>query len=111
MDGDTLQMAIDRVDQVLLHNYLLGNLSEEEQVRVEDRAFADPRYLEAVEAAEADLIDAYVRGELPQSDRRQFESRFLTSPQRRNKIEFARALAAVTAELEPRPPVAARRLP
>jgi hypothetical protein len=78
--------------------YLLGNLSEEEQVQVEDRAFADADYLNSLEATEADLIDAYVRGELSPSDRRSFEFRFLTSPERRRKVEFARALATVTAE-------------
>ena len=86
---------------MLLQNYLLGNLSEKEQVRVEDRAFADPSYLGALEAAEADLIDAYVQGELSQADRRQFEHLFLTSRQRRNKVEFAKALATVAAESKP----------
>ena len=78
--------------------YLLGNLTEEEQVDVEDRAFADADYLSALEATEADLIDAYVRGELSQSDRRSFEFRFLTSAERRRKVEFARALATITSE-------------
>ena len=85
-------------DEKLMVQYLLGNLSEEEQVRIEDRAFADSDYLGALEAAEADLIDAYVRGELPQSDRRGFERRFLTSPQRRSKVEFARDLVRVAEE-------------
>jgi hypothetical protein len=79
-------------------NYLLGNLSEEEQVQVEDRALADADYLSALEATEADLIDAYVRGELSQADRRNFELRFLTSPERRRKIEFARALDTLTSQ-------------
>jgi len=68
---------------------------------VEDRAFADREFLDALEAAEADLIDAWVRGELSPSERRAFERRFLTSPQRRNKVEFARALAKVTSESKP----------
>jgi hypothetical protein len=78
--------------------YLLGNLTEEEQVQVEDRAFADRDYLSALEATEADLIDAYVRGELSEPEHRSFELRFLTSPVRRRKVEFARALATVTSE-------------
>jgi hypothetical protein len=78
--------------------YLLGNLTEEEQVQVEDRAFADADYLSALEATEADLIDAYVRGELSPSDRRSFELRFLTSPERRRKVEFARALTTIASE-------------
>jgi len=91
-------MPSERADEKLLVKYLLGNLTEEEQVLVEDRAFADADYLGALEAAEADLIDAYLRGELSQSDRRGFELRFLTSPQRRSKVEFARALATIAAE-------------
>src|SRR5882724_5404200 len=98
MDGGRSRMRTERVDEGLLQRYLLGNLSEEEQVQVEDRAFADALYLGALEAAEADLIDSYVRGGLSQPDRRQFERRFLTSPQRRSKVDFARALARVAAE-------------
>jgi hypothetical protein len=60
---------------------------------VEDRAFADDDFRQSLEAAEADLIDEYVRGELQESDRPVFEQRFLASPQRRSKVEFAKALA------------------
>jgi hypothetical protein len=90
-------MRSEPVDELLLIKYLLGHLTEEEQIRVEDRAFAEPGYLRALEAAEADLVDDYVRGELSQADRQAFERRFLTSPLRRKKVEFARALATVTA--------------
>ena len=44
--------------------YLLGQLTEEEQVQIEDRAFTDRDYLSSLEGTEADLVDAYVRGEL-----------------------------------------------
>ncbi len=91
-------MRTERVDEDFLLKYLLGTLPEEQQVQVEDRALSDAVYREALEAAEADLIDSYVRGELSPSDRRAFEQRFLASPQRRNKVEFARALARVSAE-------------
>lgn len=94
-------MPTEPADEALLLKYLLGDLSEQEQVAIEDRAFADPGYLGTLEGVEADLIDAYVRGELSQADRRQFERRFFTSPQRRNKVEFARALAIVAAESKP----------
>ena len=94
-------MRSEPIDELLLVRYLLGTLTEEEQIRVEDRAFAEPDYMETLEAAEADLIDAYVRSELPQADREAFERRFLMSPQRRSKVEFARALARVTAQIPP----------
>jgi hypothetical protein len=78
-------------------------VTEEEEVQVEDRAFADRDYLSALNAAEADLIDAYVKDDLAQADRRAFEHRFLASPQRRRKVEFAHALARVADETPPLP--------
>src|SRR5215831_2238364 len=100
MNGGKSDMRSERVDEILLTNYLLGKLSEEEGVHVEDRAFADAAYLGELEAAEADLIDAYVRGDLTQSDRREFERRFLASPGRRGKVEFAVALVRAMAEMK-----------
>jgi hypothetical protein len=102
-------MRTDGVDELLLVKYLLGRLTEEEQVQVEDRAFADREYMSALDAAEADLIDAYVRGDLAQADQRAFEHRFLASPQRRRKVEFAQALARVTEEAAPLPSRAPER--
>ena len=97
MSGDKSHMRTqDELTNCCWSSTCSGSLTEEEQVRVEDRAFADREYMSAIDAAEADLIDAYVSGDLPQADRRAFESRFLTSPQRRSKVEFAQALARVT---------------
>jgi hypothetical protein len=104
MNGGESHMRSQRADEGLLVKYLLGNLAEEEQVQVEDRAFAEADYMGALEAAEADLIDSYVRGELSQPDRRSFELRFLTSARRRSKIEFARALSTLSAEAKVREP-------
>src|SRR4051812_2286769 len=99
-------MPSEDAEEKVLVRYLLGNLSETEQVQVEDRAFADAEYLTALEAAEADLIDAWVRGELSSAERRAFERRFLTSPTRRSKVAFARALKTVTSEsAQPERPV------
>jgi hypothetical protein len=91
-------MRVEDLSEERLVRYLLGKLPEAEEVQVEDRALADAEYRGSVEAAEADLIDTYVRGELPQADRRAFELRFLNSPSRRRKVAFAKALATVTAE-------------
>jgi hypothetical protein len=107
-DGGKSDMRSERVDEILLTNYLVGKLSEEEAVQVEDRAFEDAAYLGEMEAAEADLIDAYVRGDLRGSDRREFERRFLTSPGRRGKVEFAVALARAMAEMRPSESIAVR---
>src|SRR6267142_613302 len=78
-------------DDKLIARYLLGELSEEEQVQLEEHAFSDSDYLERVRAIEKDLIDEYARGELFGSAQQSFEQRFLASEPRRRQIEFARA--------------------
>src|SRR3954451_7698066 len=109
MSGDKTHMQTESIDELLLVKYLLGKLTEEEQVQVEDRAFADRHYMAALDAAEADLIDGFVSGDLAGGDRRAFEQRFLTSPQRRSKVEFAQALATVAGEMANEAPVVPKR--
>lgn len=82
----------------LISRYLLGDLPEEQQVEIEDRAFSDKDYLASIIAVENDLIDEYVRGELSAADRQLFESRFLASAERRKRVAFAKALRTVVSE-------------
>lgn len=77
-------------DERQLSDYLLGRLSPEEESAVEERYFADPGFHDQLLAAERDLIDQYVRGELP--DSASFERRFMSSPARRARVDFARTL-------------------
>ena len=88
-------MAADLNNEKLIARYLLGELPEEQQVEIEDRAFADKEYLASITAVENDLIDEYVRHELSEADRRKFEGRFLASAERRKRVEFAKALSRV----------------
>jgi anti-sigma-K factor RskA len=85
-------------NETLIARYLLGELPEEQQVQIEDRAFSDKDYLATITAVENDLIDEYVRGELSVTDRQRFESRFLASAERRKRVEFAKALRTVVSE-------------
>jgi type II secretory pathway pseudopilin PulG len=86
-------MSVD--NENLISRYLLGELPEEQQVEIEDRAFSDKDYLATITTVENDLIDEYVRGELSAPDRQRFESRFLASAERRKRVEFAKALRTV----------------
>ena len=88
-------MAADLNNEKLIARYLLDDLPEEQQVEIEDRAFADKDYLALVTAVENDLIDEYVQNDLSPTERRQFETRFLASAERRKRLEFAKALARV----------------
>ena len=88
-------MAADLNNEKHIARYLLGDLTEEQQVEIEDRAFADKQYLALITSVENDLIDEYVRRELSHTDQQKFESRFLASAERRKRVEFARAFARV----------------
>lgn len=70
--------------------YLLGGESEAENERIEAEFFADDDLFQELLTAEDDLIDAYARGELSASERREFERRFLKSSESRERVHFAR---------------------
>jgi len=79
-------------DEELMIKYLLGDLSEEEQVEIEQRFLKDPAYLEQLQALEAELNDEYVRGELGARDQERWAHRFSTSGEWRRRVDFARTL-------------------
>lgn len=74
-----------------LQRYLLGALPDAEAERLDELGFTDDDFAEALKAAERDLIDAYVQGELTGPALEQFKSYYLASPLRREKVEFAQA--------------------
>jgi len=73
--------------------YLLREAPEAEWEALETDFFASPELLAQLEAAELDMIEGYVCGKLPAARRDRFEQIYPNSPQRREKIEFYRALA------------------
>ncbi len=81
-----------------IRRYLLGELTEHEQVEIEDRAFEDQRVLQQILAVEQDLIDDYVSGDIPEENLHRFQSHFLASAERKKKVTFAKTLAAVVNE-------------
>jgi hypothetical protein len=73
--------------------YLLGNLSEDEKTRIEEAFFADDSKFEALEVAEDELIDSYVRNQLSPEEQRQFKAKVQTSSRLLGRVNFARILA------------------
>ena len=71
--------------------YLLGSLPEAEAERFDELSFTDDEFAGALSAAENDLVDAYVQGELDGAALERFKSHYLSSPLGRRKVEFARA--------------------
>jgi len=75
-----------------IRRYLLGQLAEADQQRIDERFFLDDEFHEKMQTLERELIDAYVRGELDEDERRPFETYYLATPRRREKVAFARVL-------------------
>lgn len=70
--------------------YLLGELPEEELQRFERQYLEDENLFQELQEIEDELIDDYVTGALSAERRAAFEQYFLRSPERREKVEFAR---------------------
>jgi hypothetical protein len=86
-------------DDKLVSQFLLGEVSEEQKAQLEERFFNDDEYFDYMLALEDELIDDYAQGALSKHERELFEKRFLNSPERRSRVEFAKALHK-TASLE-----------
>jgi hypothetical protein len=83
---------------ILAACYLLGRLSPEEQLTVEEGVFADEEWFAEVRQAENDLIDAYAGGSLSPEDCKRVEERILVSPIQQQKLQIAAALQRIFAE-------------
>lgn len=100
-------------DDVLVR-YILGELSPAEAEPLDERSVVDPDFFERLDAVENDLVDAYVRQELPAALQDRFKERYVTSQARAEKLRFASALAQRqkrTATVIPMKPRAANAVP
>lgn len=78
-------------DEVLIR-YLLGSLPEEEAERLDELSIADTAFASHLNAVENGLVDAYVEGTLSGETLARFKNFYLSSPKRREKVEFAKTL-------------------
>ena len=76
----------------VLVRYLLGELSDEEQTRIEQLFFTEDQYFEQLLAVENELRYDYAQGKLSGSRRREFEKRFLVTPDDRAQTSRAETL-------------------
>jgi hypothetical protein len=76
-----------------MNRYLLGQVSPEERDEFEDLYLTNDDLFEELVTAENDLIDAYIKGKISKFEQKQFEAYFLNSPERRERVDFAKSLA------------------
>jgi hypothetical protein len=85
-------MASHSADLALIRRYLLRDLDEADEARLDERVLSDQSFFEVVELVEDDIVDEYVRGETPPAARRGVEA-FLSTPERQRHVNLTQALA------------------
>jgi hypothetical protein len=93
-------MRQNPTDDELLRSYLLGELPEEEEDRLEQRLLAEDELFELSEAVEADLLAACDRGELAPAERERVQQRLASSPRGRERLALAHALNSLAGSSE-----------
>lgn len=76
----------------MIRKYLLGELSEEEQLGFEELYLADDALYQQVAIQEDELRYDYAQGVLPARQRERFEQRFLADPGGKARVELAKAV-------------------
>jgi hypothetical protein len=83
----------DRSEQEeLIVRYFFGELSEDEEARVDEKFLSDNQFFEQMLAVEDALIDSYVQGELSDVDRKKVEEALLSSPRQVREVKFVKDL-------------------
>jgi hypothetical protein len=80
------------IDEQLITDFLLGNLPQEEIERLDELSLTDDEFVDRMQSAENDLVDAYIKNELSGASLAQFKLNYLRSSKRREKVAFAEAL-------------------
>ena len=75
-----------------IRRYLLGEMAEAEMKQFEERLMIDDQLFETLCIVEEDLLDARAIGDLTAEEQKRAEGYFLAAPQRRERLDFARAL-------------------
>ena len=86
-------MGYEIEEEGMISRYLLGRLAEDEQQQLEEKIMVDNELFNRVLLAEDEMVEEYVQGELSESDRAGFEASFLSTPQGREQVSFAKALS------------------
>lgn len=85
-------MQFQENDDNLLRRFLLGELTPEEEQKVEERIFDEPVFAQQLQLNEQELVDDYVSGRLTADEQVSFENHFLTTHKQleRNSVDSRR---------------------
>jgi len=87
-------MKDSTADRELLRQYLLGRIEDgtETELRISQEILLDEDLAEVADSVEEQLIEDYLSGTLPATDRKAAEEHFLQAPERQQKLRFMRLL-------------------
>jgi hypothetical protein len=85
-----MELMTENKEQAI--RYLYGEHLEAERDDIEERLFTDEDFSLFVDDVENDLIDEYLRGELSFEEKRRFETKYLTTDGRRDRVALAGTL-------------------
>jgi hypothetical protein len=98
LDPEAEMQGLTMTARRLIKRYLLGTASADEKTALESKYLSDAEVFEEITAAENDLIDSYIRNQLSDAEKGEFEKRYMASPKGRMRADFSRALAEVSLE-------------
>ncbi|HMV51813.1 MAG TPA: hypothetical protein PKD31_28985, partial [Blastocatellia bacterium] len=81
-----------------VRSYLLGTLADAPRERIEETLLIGDEGLERLEMAEEDLIEEFLDGELDAEQLASFESHFLCTTARKEKLAYLQAIRAVAVQ-------------
>lgn len=94
-------MALNTEDHTRIREYLLGQLGDDEQQKIEERLMVEDDLFEELEISKGELVEEYCAGELAQREQEWFKHNYLASAEGRERHTFTLALDSL-----PRPAVA-----
>ena len=80
---------IIKEDKTEVRDYLLGQLREDDEERLELRLLTDPAFGEEFDSVVDEITDQYVGNEFQGEERKRVEQYFLRSAERQDKVRFA----------------------
>jgi hypothetical protein len=89
---------IVKEEKIEVRNYLLGQLQENDEERLELRLLTDPAFGEEFDTVVDEITDQYVGNQFQGEERKRVEQYFLRSAERQNKVRFACELLRQAAE-------------
>ena len=88
-------------DIAVLRRFLLNEASEQERDEIEELYFGDQEFLERLLAAEEELVEDYLKGDLPAREREQFERQYSANVVNRREVDFSRMMQRALDETRP----------